>query len=740
MTRPVTCVRLGAGLARGVGVGAKAANLDFAAARGLPVPAGAIVLDAAWRRLLERELLTADGESAHRGDVGPFLAELDLPEFAGAEQLLAVRSAFSSEDSPSGARAGQYASVLRVPRGDGVALVRALAQVWASSLGDDAPQRRDLLVMKMVEAQVAGVAFSEPQFGDDLVEFVPGTAEHLLAGRERGERAELPRLVGRERADAALLPWQRRLQTLLRDVRRVFGDRAWDVEWADDGATCWLVQVRPVTRPTLRDEWFTAANHKEILPPLPSALMASVIASRADALFSLYRELDPGLPSTRPFLELFAGRPRINLSLLRDMLRRWGLPTALLADSVGGKDPLPRVGLRPRRLLVRLRVLLRLLWLQLGAVRRARRARAQLAVWLAAPRRDIASCLQQLGDAYVTLVHAMMALTGAMAGPLALLRRAGVLLEHAARHRTVTAAMFERQAELRALVHPGAMALTRGEVPDEPRFRDAWTRYLAEFGHRGPFESDIGVPRTREAPQGLLRSLLAPASARLAPPRRTLRGCLLAPLWWLAKRPLAAREELRHEAMRLFGAVRARLLEQAQGLVREGRLPQVDALFDLDAGEALRLDADWRLDSAFWRARRTERAHLATLQLADTFRRSQALQAADTGGERAELRGLPLTRGVVEGVVWRAAAPDAPRPADAASLVLVAPAIDAGWISVLGSVAAVVVETGGELSHGSILVREVGVPAVTNVVGAMLRLPDGARVRVDAGAGVVRAL
>jgi pyruvate,water dikinase len=73
------------------------------------------------------------------------------------------------------------------------------------------------------------------------------------------------------------------------------------------------------------------------------------------------------------------------------------------------------------------------------------------------------------------------------------------------------------------------------------------------------------------------------------------------------------------------------------------------------------------------------------------------------------------------------------------ALVLVAPAIDAGWIPLLRQVDAVVVETGGELSHGSILVREVGLPAVTNVHGARTVLRDGMMVEVDAAAGWVRA-
>jgi pyruvate,water dikinase len=77
---------------------------------------------------------------------------------------------------------------------------------------------------------------------------------------------------------------------------------------------------------------------------------------------------------------------------------------------------------------------------------------------------------------------------------------------------------------------------------------------------------------------------------------------------------------------------------------------------------------------------------------------------------------------------------------DPAGTVLVARSVDAGWIPTFALVAAVVVETGGDLSHGSILLRERGVPAVTNVRGVTRALATGDPVEVRAGAGVVELL
>jgi pyruvate,water dikinase len=46
-------------------------------------------------------------------------------------------------------------------------------------------------------------------------------------------------------------------------------------------------------------------------------------------------------------------------------------------------------------------------------------------------------------------------------------------------------------------------------------------------------------------------------------------------------------------------------------------------------------------------------------------------------------------------------------------------------------------ETGGDLSHGSIILREIGLPAITNVRGATRQIAMGEKLVVQAGVGVV---
>ena len=72
--------------------------------------------------------------------------------------------------------------------------------------------------------------------------------------------------------------------------------------------------------------------------------------------------------------------------------------------------------------------------------------------------------------------------------------------------------------------------------------------------------------------------------------------------------------------------------------------------------------------------------------------------------------------------------------------ILVAPFTDPGWTPYFVAAAGVVMDFGGMLSHGSVVAREYGVPAVVNVGAGTKRIRTGQRVRVDGNAGVVTIL
>ena len=64
-------------------------------------------------------------------------------------------------------------------------------------------------------------------------------------------------------------------------------------------------------------------------------------------------------------------------------------------------------------------------------------------------------------------------------------------------------------------------------------------------------------------------------------------------------------------------------------------------------------------------------------------------------------------------------------------------ATDPGWTTVFPLVCGIVLEIGGQLSHGAIIAREYAIPAVINVQGAMQRIRDGQKILVDGTSGRV---
>lgn len=72
--------------------------------------------------------------------------------------------------------------------------------------------------------------------------------------------------------------------------------------------------------------------------------------------------------------------------------------------------------------------------------------------------------------------------------------------------------------------------------------------------------------------------------------------------------------------------------------------------------------------------------------------------------------------------------------------ILIASATDPTWASYLSLTAGLVLEVGGLLSHGAIVARELGIPAVVDVAGATKIFQTGDRLRIDGATGVVERI
>ena len=99
--------------------------------------------------------------------------------------------------------------------------------------------------------------------------------------------------------------------------------------------------------------------------------------------------------------------------------------------------------------------------------------------------------------------------------------------------------------------------------------------------------------------------------------------------------------------------------------------------------------------------------------------------AAGAGDEAGALTGSPVSPGVVEGVVHVVFDPRAAQLAPGE--ILVCPGTDPAWTPLFLAAGGLVMEVGGLMTHGSVVAREYGIPAVVGVHEATRRLKTGRR-------------
>ena len=111
--------------------------------------------------------------------------------------------------------------------------------------------------------------------------------------------------------------------------------------------------------------------------------------------------------------------------------------------------------------------------------------------------------------------------------------------------------------------------------------------------------------------------------------------------------------------------------------------------------------------------------------------------AAEADDEPNVLTGIPASQGTVTGTARVIHTPQAANQLQAGD-ILVTRATDPGWTPVFSVIGGLVLEVGGQLSHGAIVAREYGLPAVVNVAGATGRIADGETITVDGRRGRVK--
>ena len=136
--------------------------------------------------------------------------------------------------------------------------------------------------------------------------------------------------------------------------------------------------------------------------------------------------------------------------------------------------------------------------------------------------------------------------------------------------------------------------------------------------------------------------------------------------------------------------------------------------------------------------RRTQRELMLQIEMPDVIF-SDALEqiGAPVSMDAAETyTGIGVSAGVATGKTRVLLTPSDVNPSDR-DYILVCPSTDPAWTPLFLHAAGLVMERGGMLSHGAVVAREYGVPAVVNIPNATQRIADGQMLQVDGNKGIV---
>ncbi len=552
--------------------------------------------------------------------------------------------------------------------------------------------------------------------------------------------------------------------------------------------------------PTETPIW-SNANIRDSLPrPLTMATWSLLDASVQAVVYASMQAMDYPLPRGMQVMRRFGGRPYFDLDSLQwSFYDSVGIPPAEMNRNLGGFQPEITVpdghALRGRaglaRLWRRLRLARRLLRFHReippridALIARARESRAvDLSTLsdeaLLARFRDVqalgveyqpvlqlaasfcAACLKVAEDFLglatrrdaQSLVARLLAASGDVASA-----------EHGFRIRELADSVAGDAAAEAALRDPDPFAWRA--LPADAPFRVAMEAYLDRYGHRAVYEMELASVRWAEDPRYVLDQVrfhldhppARDARARAVDLRRRAEAELATVPAWL--RPIARRivararlgaglrENAKSGSAAALTLVRQLCLEVGRRLQAAGRLAAAHDVFHLSLLEVEAwLTGAWDGSGAGALAG-DRRARLAVQQELEL---PGVIQESPSTAPGAYPRGPAAAAPAPEGDAWTgvAAAPGAAEgaacvlrtPHDGGRMrrhdVLVAPSTDPGWTPLFLRASALVTETGGYLSHGAVVAREFGLPAVVNVRDAMRLIADGDRLGVDGDAGRV---
>jgi pyruvate,water dikinase len=300
---------------------------------------------------------------------------------------------------------------------------------------------------------------------------------------------------------------------------------------------------------------------------------------------------------------------------------------------------------------------------------------------------------------------------------------------------------------------PASQALEWLRDPSSGAAGKAFESFLTAHGHRCIRELDFREHDWKEDPMPLVQSLQqivsAPRIVRTGSTRdvqealaELSRGARWLIEWLLPKAHAAVVERERSKSFTVWLArqLKRGYVGYAEALAAAGRLPDVDLVFFFTHEELGRLARG--PDRALVR-RAEHRRRLHPRKIAVEFpyvcqgKPVPLALAEDKVQEGDLMRGTPLSRGVAIGQA-RVARTLTEAAAMQPGEILVTPFTDVGWTPFFSRAAGLATEVGSVLSHGAVVAREYGLPAIAGLPGLTRWVKTGEMLRLDGNTGELR--
>lgn len=707
-----------------------------------------------------------------------------------------VRSSANIEDSSLISFAGQFETQLNCENLNAVR--KAIERTWVSALGEkptvyksdfgyaDFCLKMAVIIQEMVEPEFSGVVFTKnPLTGLDevIVETVDGYCDSLVQKGVTPERwiykwenwIEYPK--EKEERSPIILEI---VETALELEKKV--GVPIDLEWAYDGDEIFWLQMREIT--TLRNTClYSNRISREFLPGVILPLVWSVNIPVVNSSWKrLFIELIGGSAESidvNSLAKSFYFRAYFNMTVVGNIFQLLGMPREALEILAGIKAPEKgRPSFRPSS--KTMRYLPRMVWVAIRKLFFSKkielflRDRKKEYEEIAAKELEsldepaILEIIDRLFDLntdssyYVIVSQILNSLYSTILGSM--LKKRGFDFEKVefkeTREQLVAidpnqqivflnndfkSLSVDQQSLLSRMSWKEAM-----EAEELGSFRDSLRKFIRGFGHLSDSGNDFSKSTWNENPDIILKMIMD-QDVKVASNKKDTSSAefeaILSKSWMIRLfYRLAAKYRGYREAVNFlytfgYGLFRRNFMQLGSLLEQKGVLDQTDHIFYLTYDEVKQLVKDNSLSASLNKKifkRKADVEQFRNIVLPEVIYNELPESALNEGEVLNNLRGVATSRGHYVGPARLVHG-----PSDFGKIqtgdVLVIPFSDASWTPLFSKASAVVSESGGILSHCSIVAREYGIPAVVSVTGAMT-IADGALLAVDGYNGVVQII